>query len=187
MIRIFKYLKSSFISIIVIVGLLILQASLDLKLPDYTSKIVNVGIQQKGVEDAASLVISKETMKNISYFLTEEEKEIINDCYKLNKVGKTDYKLNKKEEIYTLIEDNRKKASEILLEPFMILYTLENMDNEDLKVKDGVSPLHFLPLLSEKDKKEILNKLDKIPDSTKMQTAILSVLNEYEKVGIDIY
>jgi ATP-binding cassette subfamily B protein len=186
MIRIFKYLKSSFISIIVIVGLLILQASLDLKLPDYTSKIVNVGIQQKGVEDAASLVISKETMKNISYFLTEEEKEIINDCYKLNKVGKTDYKLNKKEEIYTLIEDNRKKASEILLEPFMILYTLENMDNKDLKVKDGVSPLHFLPLLSEKDKKEILNKLDKIPDSTKMQTAILSVLNEYEKVGIDI-
>ena len=186
MIRIFKYLKSSFISIIVIVGLLILQASLDLKLPDYTSKIVNVGIQQKGVEDAASLVISKETMKNISYFLTEEEKEIINDCYKLNKVGKTDYKLNKKEEIYTLIEDNRKKASEILLEPFMILYTLENMDNEELKVKDGVSPLHFLPLLSEKDKKEILNKLDKIPDSTKMQTAILSVLNEYEKVGIDI-
>lgn len=186
MIRIFKYLKSSFISIIVIVGLLILQASLDLKLPDYTSKIVNVGIQQKGVEDAASLVISKETMKNISYFLTEEEKEIINDCYKLNKVGKTDYKLNKKEEIYTLIADNRKKASEILLEPFMILYTLENMDNEDLKVKDGVSPLHFLPLLSEKDKKEILNKLDKIPDSTKMQTAILSVLNEYEKVGIDI-
>ena len=186
MIRIFKYLKSSFISIIVIVGLLILQASLDLKLPDYTSKIVNVGIQQKGVEDAASLVISKETMKNISYFLTEEEKEIINDCYKLNKVGKTDYKLNKKEEIYTLIEDNRKKASEILLEPFMILYTLENMDNEELKVKDGVSPLHFLPLLSEKDKKEILNKLDKIPDSTKMQTAILSVLNEYEKIGIDI-
>lgn len=186
MIRIFKYLKSSFISIIVIVGLLILQASLDLKLPDYTSKIVNVGIQQKGVEDAASLVISKETMKNISYFLTEEEKEIINDCYKLNKVGKTDYKLNKKEEIYTLIEDNRKKASEILLEPFMILYTLENMDNEELKVKDGVSPLHFLPLLSEKDKKEILDKLDKIPDSTKMQTAILSVLNEYEKVGIDI-
>jgi ATP-binding cassette subfamily B protein len=68
----------------------------------------------------------------------------------------------------------------------MILYTLENMDNKDLKVKDGVSPLHFLPLLSEKDKKEILNKLDKIPDSTKMQTAILSVLNEYEKVGIDI-
>ncbi|MBQ2407946.1 MAG: ABC transporter ATP-binding protein, partial [Bacilli bacterium] len=93
---------------------------------------------------------------------------------------------DKKEEIYTLIEDNRKKASEILLEPFMILYTLENMDNEELKVKDGVSPLHFLPLLSEKDKKEILNKLDKIPDSTKMQTAILSVLNEYEKVGIDI-
>ena len=186
MIRIFKYLKSSFISIVVIVGLLIIQAYLDLELPDYTSKIVNVGIQQKGVEDAASIVISKDTMKNISYFLTEEEKEIINDCYKLNKKGKTDYKLNKKEEIYTLIEDNKEKANEILINPLMILYTLENMDNEELKVKEGVSPLHFLPLLSEEDKKEIIDKLDKIPDSTKMQTAILSVLAEYEKVGIDI-
>lgn len=186
MIKIFKYLKTSFISIIIIVGLLIIQASLDLKLPDYTSKIVNVGIQQKGVENAASIVISKDTMKNISYFLTEEEKKIINECYKLNKIGKTDYKLNKKEDIYTLIEENSDKASEILLNPFMILYTLENMNNEELKVKEGVSPLNFLPLLSEEDKKNIIDKLDKIPESTKMQTAILGIIDEYEKVGIDI-
>ena len=97
MIKIFKYLKTSIITILIIICLLATKANLDLKLPDYTSKIVNVGIQQYGIEDAQSIVITKETMKNLSYFLTEEEKEIVNNSYELKKVNETEYKLNKTE------------------------------------------------------------------------------------------
>lgn len=46
-----KYLKKSAGYLVLIVGLLFLQAYCDLSLPDYTSKIINVGIQQKGIED----------------------------------------------------------------------------------------------------------------------------------------
>ena len=52
-------MKKSALSIVVIVALLVLQAACDLALPDYTSKIVNVGIQQGGVVDAVPNVISK--------------------------------------------------------------------------------------------------------------------------------
>ena len=50
MIKLMKYLKRSAGYVILIVVLLFLQAYCDLSLPDYTSRIVNVGIQQKGIE-----------------------------------------------------------------------------------------------------------------------------------------
>ena len=46
MLKLMKYLKKSVGSIVLIIGLLFLQAYCDLSLPDYTSKIINVGIQQ---------------------------------------------------------------------------------------------------------------------------------------------
>ena len=52
MLKLFRYLKKAYVPIIAIVLLLILQASCDLTLPTFTSNIVNVGIQQKGIEDA---------------------------------------------------------------------------------------------------------------------------------------
>ena len=52
MLKLFRYLKKAYVPVIAIVLLLILQASCDLTLPTFTSNIVNVGIQQKGIEDA---------------------------------------------------------------------------------------------------------------------------------------
>lgn len=51
MIKLMKYLKKSAGYVALIIALLFLQAYCDLSLPDYTSKIVNIGIQQKGIED----------------------------------------------------------------------------------------------------------------------------------------
>lgn len=47
MLKILKNLKETWISVVVIVLLLCVQAWADLTLPDYTSKIVNVGIQAR--------------------------------------------------------------------------------------------------------------------------------------------
>ena len=61
MLKLFRYLKKAYVPVIAIVLLLILQASCDLTLPTFTSNIVNVGIQQKGIEDAVP-----DVMRNIS-------------------------------------------------------------------------------------------------------------------------
>lgn len=60
MLKVLRNLKKSFWSVLVIVILLCIQATTDLALPDYTSKIVNVGIQSGGIETAVPEVISKE-------------------------------------------------------------------------------------------------------------------------------
>ena len=65
MLKILKNLKKSWIYVIIIVLLLIVQAICDLRLPDYTSRIVNIGIQQGGIENSSPEVIRKIQPKNI--------------------------------------------------------------------------------------------------------------------------
>ena len=62
MFKILLNLKESIISVIIIVLLLCVQAWTDLTLPDYTSKIVNIGIQQGGIESTNPDVINKKEM-----------------------------------------------------------------------------------------------------------------------------
>ena len=61
MLKLFRYLKKAYVPVICIVILLVIQATCDLSLPTYTSKIVNVGIQQGGIEDAVPDVMREET------------------------------------------------------------------------------------------------------------------------------
>ena len=81
MLKILKNLKESLISVIIIVILLCLQAGTDLALPDYTSKIVNIGIQQGGIQNVSPEAIRKEQMENLLLFSTDDEK--ILNCYTL--------------------------------------------------------------------------------------------------------
>ena len=81
MIKLMKYLKKSAGYIVLIIALLFLQAYCDLSLPDYTSKIVNVGIQQSGIEDSVPEKIRKTSMDNLKLFMDEEDKETIDSYY----------------------------------------------------------------------------------------------------------
>ena len=78
MLKVLKNLKNSIISVIVIILLLCIQASVDLALPDYTSKIVNEGIQAGGIETAIPSLISKEDMDKTLLF-TDKDDEILED------------------------------------------------------------------------------------------------------------
>ena len=62
-------LKQSWIAVLCIIFLLCMQAAADLNLPDFTSKIVNVGIQQKGIENSSPDVITKQTLDKILLFI----------------------------------------------------------------------------------------------------------------------
>ena len=78
MIKILKNLKESALSVIAIVILLIIQASTDLALPDYTSKIVNVGIQQSGIEHSSPNAIRKSEMENVLLFSNDDDEILQN-------------------------------------------------------------------------------------------------------------
>ena len=77
MLKLLKNLKESWASVLVIVLLLVVQAVGDLTLPDYTSKIVNVGIQDGGIENPAPDAIRKTEMENLLIFTDDDGKNII--------------------------------------------------------------------------------------------------------------
>lgn len=78
MLKVLKNLEKSFWSVMAIVILLCVQAQADLKLPDYTSKIVNVGIQAGGIENAVPQIVSKENMESMLMFSNNKEEILSN-------------------------------------------------------------------------------------------------------------
>ena len=139
MFKVLKNLKNSVLSVIAIVILLCVQAWADLELPSYTSKIVNVGIQQGGIEDVTPVVISKNEMENLLIFTNEDEK--ILSYYELNtndmssqaskKIEKYFDEENKVEPntVYVLKDlkqEEQNELNEIIEKPLMEAYSVTN-------------------------------------------------------------
>ncbi len=91
MIRLAKYLKPYFKMILLAIVLLFAQANFDLALPDYLSRIVNVGIQQGGVENAVPAAIRQSQMDKLFIFMSAEEKADVLDAYTLVDRDAPDY------------------------------------------------------------------------------------------------
>ena len=145
MLKVLKNLKESWISVIAIVLLLIIQAAGDLTLPDYTSKIVNIGIQNGGIENVAPEVIRKSEMENLLIF-TEDDDKILSSYEEISKenLDNKEYeKLVKKypalenETLYKQKKTNKNEQEElnnIMAKPLMVLSMLENEEtSEQLK------------------------------------------------------
>ena len=145
MLKVLKNLKESWISVIAIVLLLIVQAAGDLTLPDYTSKIVNIGIQNGGIENVAPEIIRKSEMENLLIF-TEDDDKILSSYEEISKenLDNKEYeKLVKKypalenETLYKQKKTNKNEQEElnnIMAKPLMVLSMLENEEmSEQLK------------------------------------------------------
>ena len=151
MLKVLKNLKKSFWSVVVIVILLCIQAAADLALPDYTSKIVNTGIQAGGIETAVPKVISSEDMQSILMFSDKDEDITSNyslvgdtlDRHQENTINKyfgKDYEVEPNT-IYVLneIEDEKEQElSEIIAEPLMETTTLKNEETAN-KIKEKMT------------------------------------------------
>ena len=137
MLKVLKNLKESWLSVIAIVVLLIVQAAGDLTLPDYTSKIVNIGIQSGGIENPAPEVIRKSEMDNLLIF-TEDDEQILNDYKEISKenLDEKEYeKLVKKYpalenetlyEVKKLNSEEQTQLNNMMTKPLMMLSSLEN-------------------------------------------------------------
>ena len=79
--KIGKILKKLWLPIVLVVGLLYLQAKCDLMLPDYTSKIVNIGIQQGGIETHVPEAIQIETYDHLKALMIQSDVSILEEAY----------------------------------------------------------------------------------------------------------
>lgn len=137
MFKILKNLKKSALSVAIIVLLLCLQAWADLTLPDYTSKIVNVGIQQGGIESSVPQVIRKSQMNNVLIF-TKEDENILSKYTLISKSSLDEKEFNKyvkryptleNEDLYIINELNKEELNELgtlMAKPLMILANVTN-------------------------------------------------------------
>lgn len=198
MIRIFKYLKNSLITITLIVMLLVTQAFFDLSLPEYTSKIVNTGIEKKGIETAAFEVITETKFNNITKLIVNSDKTYLLKNYKLIKKNSKnhieEYPLIKKENLYILNtkkDSNINKISGIVSLPLMIDYMISSNNTSDYGFEIESKEKFYLSLdyMTKEQKKEMISnieeKLEVMPKSVVLSAAILSITDEYEKIGID--
>lgn len=123
--KLFKYLKKYWYAILAALVLLGIQAHSDLTLPSITSEIVDVGIQQGGLENVTPDTIREATMSAIQLFMTDEEKETIADNYK-----KTTEKVDGKEvAVYELkLQEGmtKDKLDKIFELPMMMLATSQS-------------------------------------------------------------
>ena len=123
MFKIFRYLKDSKAMVLSIIVLLVIQAGCDLSLPQYTSDIVDVGIQQGGIERATPEIMRKETYENLTLFMTEDEIQSVEPYYTENSEG--NYELNTKDVQVLDVMD------QALGMPMLILESLQESEEYD--------------------------------------------------------
>ncbi len=195
MLKVLKNLKESALAVIAIILLLIVQANADLALPDYTSKIVNVGIQQSGVESTAPEVIRKSQMDNILKFTSDDEAILSDytyvedeDMYKQNKVNSAE----------------QENLNNLMAKPIMVYQVLtsetyagaikeEMLANVPEQQKAMMAQMSMMDIVNGLNEEQINKMMEMIDEKLSSlsgtmleQAAISWVKQEYETVGIDM-
>lgn len=199
MIKILKYLEKSWAWIILILALLIVQAYCDLSLPQYTSDIVDTGIQQSGIDSCLPEQIRSSEMDKLTLFLEDSEKDELlsaytadGDVYRLNEIDK----------------DTKASLEELISDPILVVYSLENLDmsassGEENMSDEGAAFMAQLSQLPEGStvfdmlaaapieqriemKNNMTEKFADYGDSMTSQMSIAYVRSEYEALGIDL-
>lgn len=129
--KLFKYLKKYWYAILAALVLLVIQAHSDLTLPSITSEIVDVGIQQGGLETATPTKIRESTLSAIQLFMTDEEKETIADNYE-KKTEKVDGKETTVYELNLQKGMTKEKLGKIFELPMMMLATSQSDEEKSL-------------------------------------------------------
>ena len=194
MLKILKNLKQSWLSVLVIIALLCLQAATDLELPNYTSKIVNDGIQAGGIEDSVPETITEEDMNSLLLFTTDDE-------FILNNYELVD---SEKYELKDISNSEREELSNKMLDPIIIFGTVQteetanqiktqlmaNVPEEQKAIIGNMSLTEILKSLSEEQLSQILSEsekqIDQMQETIKEQTAILYIKQIYTNAGVDL-
>ena len=185
MTKLLKFLKPYAGAVAAIICVLIVQAYCDLSLPAYTSDIVNVGIQQSGIDEKVPEEISEEDLSSLMMLTPSYKKEEIQDAYEESK-GDYDYdgKVFSLKDSVKEDEEELENLEELLAKP-MLLATGSTLDSEMAgKLKMNLQqPMQ--PEQKDEMLKEIYKQLDDVPDMMLEQSAPVYIKQLYEKIGID--
>ena len=171
--------------IILVVLLLLVQAYCDLALPDYTSKIINVGIQQKGISSEVADVLTDKTFDNLS---------ALNNKLKgyYEKVDKTDknikkYPYLKDGDVYKLIDSvSEDGKSEIVDATVIYSFLISNEQIKNSGIDINPTTIEYYTKSDTLNIKEYLDMFKDIDDSMKKQYSINFISSEYKSLGIDL-
>ena len=194
MLKILKNLKQSWMSVLIIVSLLCVQAAVDLELPNYTSKIVNTGIQAGGIEYAVPETVSPDDMDAILLFSNEDEK-ILENYATDNSDG--NYVIKDLKEI------EKEELEQIMTKPIIISRTVQkeemanqikeqilaNVPDEQKEMFQNMSIIDILKTMPEEQLNQMLSEstkqIDEMQDSIKSQAAVAYVKEIYKDAGVD--
>ena len=177
--RIVRYLKNSKLAVVLIVCLLMVQAFTDLALPNLTSQIVDVGIQQSGVEHAATDEMSAATFEEVSMMLPDDEEATFRAAYDKTDAG-----------TYRLNDQGRREQAELdrmVALPLVVVHNADRIPELDLaQVKQAYDQGVI-------EKQQILDMLDKAKesfgdnsDTLIEQQGIAAARAEYEDLGYNL-
>ena len=201
--KLFQFLKPYAPRVLLILCVLVVQAYCDLSLPTYTSNIVNVGIQQSGIDEEIPENISEEEMNRLLLFVSENDRQDIQAAYE-----KSSESFDYDGEVLTLKDsvksDNEKldALTEEMKLPMMLTAGFENGSDttkqmegqlkEQMSQVPGIEKMSVFDIFGMMDDTQraaivdkITEQMDKMPDSILDQAAISYVKSTYEQIGLD--
>ncbi len=214
MFKVLKNLKNSLVSVVIIVILLCIQAMADLSLPDYTSKVVNIGIQQGGIESIVLEAIRKSKMEELLVF-TMDDNKILDNYTLISKSNLSQQEYDKyvkkypvleNEDIYILNKITSNKEEELetmMLKPILALNIINNKQSNFQIIQK------LIQVVPEQLRDDVINldmeSIKQIPEDELMffiseayamlqkgmstmieQVAIAAVKAEYTSLGINM-
>lgn len=215
MVKIIKFAKESWLAIVAILALLVIQANCELALPQYTSDIVDVGIQSGGIETAAPEAVRASTLEHMKLFLTDEETARMEADYALvskDSMTEEDYSAYVKkypvaaaEDIYVRNHLSQEELEELgrLMTPAEMMMLLFSSDGEEavqmraaMLSGMGMDPsdvdnifdvLMMLPKEAmDQMKAGIQKEMQGVSDTMAKQMAVSFVKSEYIALGVDV-
>lgn len=204
--KLFKYVGLYWRTVLLIFIVLFVQAYCDLSLPSYTSDIVNVGIQQNGIDETIPQVIAEEDMQKVLLFVTDtEEKQTVEESYEKDENSYDKKALVLKESILNE-KESQKDLSQILGIP-MLLTEGFSSDNETIQQMEeqmkeqllaaqpqlNIENLDMFQILQMMPAeqvqmlvKEMQKQMSDMPDMIVEQAAVSYVKTAYLNLGMDV-
>lgn len=180
--NIFRFMSKAKGAVAVIVLLLSVQAYCDLALPTYTSDLLNVGLQQNGIEDAVPETIREESLNTLTLFLSDEDTQSVETAY--SAVDEAGIRT-----LGTVQKEERETLAGILALPESVVYQMEHSEEGEAmleQVKAAVAGGLLSKEALQGRMKEMLTKMEGLTDDFLGQIAVSYVSAEYEAQGADL-
>lgn len=183
-------------AVAIVIVLLVVQALCELSLPNYTADIVDVGIQQNGVDSVAMREMSRDTYEWLMAFMNTDECAYVASGYE---EGKDSYVLKHTIEAD---KDKIKKLEQTLQEPLVLTYFMEygakqTTDSQYTSMMgdaaEGLAQVQKLkdagvlqPTSLYEMRKKVSEQFGELGDTMTDQLSVAMVEKEYEALGYDM-